>query len=309
MRRMNVKKIIAATTLLLAAVACSKSETPSNLTSTTNAQAAAVAAAPASMPPQIGDKAEIKEMGGAVIQQAAGSEIRGTVAEALQSAGFTYARLTTANGDEWVVLDASASVAKGDAIVVRTKMIAEKFQSQSLKRTFEKVTFADLVSGGKKLPVAADARVQSAMNGEMKMPAGHPPMGGAMGDAAMGGAKAHGAATAAAATTPVKVEKAIAADARNVAEVWAERGKLKDRSVTVRGKVVKSLDGIMGKNWIHLRDGSGTPAAGDDDLTITTAENFKVGDVVTVKGTVRADKDFGAGYAYAVIVEDGKRVQ
>jgi hypothetical protein len=61
----------------------------------------------------------------------------------------------------------------------------------------------------------------------------------------------------------------------------------------------------MGKNWVHLRDGSGT-AGKDNDITVTTGDRVAVGDVVTAKGTVRVDKDFGAGYAYPVIVEDAK---
>jgi hypothetical protein len=61
----------------------------------------------------------------------------------------------------------------------------------------------------------------------------------------------------------------------------------------------------MGKNWLHLRDGSGT-AGKDNDITITTNDEAAVGDVVLVKGTVRVDKDFGAGYAYPVIIEDAK---
>ena len=61
----------------------------------------------------------------------------------------------------------------------------------------------------------------------------------------------------------------------------------------------------MNRNWVHLRDGSGA-AGKDNDLTVTTSDNAAVGDVVVVKGTVRLDKDFGAGYAYPVIVEDAK---
>jgi hypothetical protein len=62
----------------------------------------------------------------------------------------------------------------------------------------------------------------------------------------------------------------------------------------------------MGKNWLHVRDGSGSKAAKDNDLTVTTDVVAKVGDVVTVTGTVSVDKDFGAGYAYPVIVENAK---
>jgi hypothetical protein len=103
----------------------------------------------------------------------------------------------------------------------------------------------------------------------------------------------------------VKVPKASGADARTVAEIFAQKASLKEKPVTIRGKVVKVNDAIMGKNWIHLRDGSGT-AGKDNDLTITTQDQTKVGEVVVVKGTVRVDKDFGAGYAYPVIVEDAK---
>ena len=35
------------------------------------------------------------------------------------------------------------------------------------------------------------------------------------------------------------------------------------------------------------------------------AMEAKVGDVVTVTGVVRLDKDFGAGYVYKVLIEDG----
>ena len=106
--------------------------------------------------------------------------------------------------------------------------------------------------------------------------------------------------------TNVKVEKAEGADAKTVAEVWAAKGSLGDKEVVVRGKVVKFLGGIMGTNFLHLRDGSGTDGAGDNDLTITTNDVAKVGDVVTVRGVVHVDKDFGAGYRYPVIVENGK---
>jgi hypothetical protein len=103
----------------------------------------------------------------------------------------------------------------------------------------------------------------------------------------------------------VKVPKASGSDARTVAEVYAQRAALKEKPVTIRGKVVKYNEGIMGRNWVHLRDGSGS-AGKDNDLTITTVEKTAVGEVVVVKGTLRIDKDFGAGYAYPVIVEDAK---
>ena len=90
---------------------------------------------------------------------------------------------------------------------------------------------------------------------------------------------------------------------KTVAEIYGEKANLAGQPVTLRGKVVKTNAGIMGKNWVHVRDGSG--ADGTNDLTVTTAGNVpNVGDLVVVTGTVAIDKDFGMGYQYPVLVEE-----
>jgi len=89
---------------------------------------------------------------------------------------------------------------------------------------------------------------------------------------------------------------------KTVAQVHAERQSLSGSEVAVRGRVVKYLPSIMGKNWLHLRDGTGE--AGTNDLTVTTQATAKVGDLVTVTGQIQVDRDFGAGYRYNVIMED-----
>jgi hypothetical protein len=92
---------------------------------------------------------------------------------------------------------------------------------------------------------------------------------------------------------------------KTVAEVFAEKDQLAGQQVVLRGKVVKSNPGIMGKNWIHVRDGSG--AEGTNDLTVsTTGAAPAVGDTVLVKGPVSLNKDLGMGYVYDVIVEDAE---
>jgi hypothetical protein len=121
------------------------------------------------------------------------------------------------------------------------------------------------------------------------MPAGHPAPG-----------------SGAAAVAAVKVPKAEGGSGRTVAEVWAERAALSGKPVAVRGTVVKFLPGIMGRNWLHLRDTTGSHDKGDDDLTVTTDATAAVGAVVLVTGTVRVDQDFGAGYRYAVMIADAK---
>jgi hypothetical protein len=102
----------------------------------------------------------------------------------------------------------------------------------------------------------------------------------------------------------VKVEKAKGPGAQTVAGIVSGAAKLKDKPVTVRGQVVKYSAGIMGKNWLHLRDGTGSGTDGTNDITVVTADAARVGDVVLVKGTVRTDRDLGMGYFFKVLVED-----
>jgi hypothetical protein len=104
--------------------------------------------------------------------------------------------------------------------------------------------------------------------------------------------------------TDVKVPKATGADARTVAEIVGKSGELKNKTVVVRGKVVKFTPGVMGKNWVHIRDGSGSAADGSNDVTVTTKDETAVGDVVLVKGVVNTDVDLGSGYAYKVLIQE-----
>ncbi len=89
-----------------------------------------------------------------------------------------------------------------------------------------------------------------------------------------------------------------------VAEVVGRRAELKDQIVLVRGKVVKYNSDIMGWNWLHLRDGSGSAVDESNDLVVTTEDEAKIGDVVTAIGIVRTDIDFGSGYTYNVLLEE-----
>jgi hypothetical protein len=94
-----------------------------------------------------------------------------------------------------------------------------------------------------------------------------------------------------------------AAGGKTVAEVFAEKDQLAGKPIILRGKVVKTNANIMGKNWLHVRDGSG--AEGGNDLTVTTTGTLpNVGDTVLLTGPVVLNKDFGMGYRYDVMVED-----
>jgi DNA/RNA endonuclease YhcR with UshA esterase domain len=197
------------------------------------------------------------------------STVSGEVMEVKDVDSYTYLRLKTKDGETWAAVS-TAAVKKGAMVTIENAMVMNNFESKTLKKTFPTIVFGSL--GGA-------AAGQSALGSKMAMVN--------VADAA-----------------PVKVAKATGANAYSVADVVGKSVQLKDKPVKVNGQVVKYNAGIMGKNWIHLRDGSGTPAKSDNDILVTTAATAKVGDLVTVSGVVRNDKDFGAGYSYKVIIEE-----
>lgn len=194
--------------------------------------------------------------------------ITGKVLEATNAASYTYLRLETSLGEVWAAVPETKK-AVGETVTLENPTPMKNFTSPTLKRTFDTILFATLAGEAVAAPVAAPA---------------------------------HAAASAPVAN--IAVEKATGPDARTVAEVWAQKAALKGQKVTVRAMVVKATDGVMGKNWLHLRDGTGSEATKDLDLTVTSANTASVGDVVTVSGVVQTDKDLGAGYTYEVLVED-----
>ena len=105
-------------------------------------------------------------------------------------------------------------------------------------------------------------------------------------------------------TEKIEVEKASGPNACTIGEIYKNKNSLDKQNIVVRGKVVKVSADIMGRNWIHLQDGSGDPKDGSHDLVLTSQTLPSVGDIVTVNGTLYTDKDFGRGYKYNVIVED-----
>jgi hypothetical protein len=215
------------------------------------------------------------------VAQSGVQTVTGTVLETMDAASYTYVRVKHDAGETWAA-SLQFKVAVGDRVVVPLETPMTNFRSESLKRDFPVIYFASHITreGEPSAPAMAASHASMGM-GQM------PP-----------GAGAQGAAVPAV-TEPI----APAAGGMTIADVWAKRASLAGTTVTVRGKVVKFNGGIMGRNWLHIQDGSGQAADATHDLTITTDAMVKIGDVVTAKGALAIDKDFGAGYAYKAILE------
>ncbi len=199
----------------------------------------------------------------------------GEVLETFDSGGYTYVRLKTAEGEIWAA-GPEAGLAIGDVVILEGAMVMKQFRAASLDRTFEEIWFASGFGG---------AGIETTTN----------PHGGMMG---MGGGE-----SSAEVVTDFS-DLSPATDGLTIAQVFADRTDLAGHRVKVRGRVTKSLSGIMGHNWLHLQDGSGDAASGDHDLTVTTDQMAQTGDTVLIEGVLAVDKDFGSGYFYSVIVEE-----
>lgn len=92
-----------------------------------------------------------------------------------------------------------------------------------------------------------------------------------------------------------------------IAELFSNKSSYSGKIVKIRGKITKVNPAIMGKNWIHLQDG--TEFNGQFDLTITSDLELQPGSIITIEGKIALDKDFGYGYSYPVLMEEGKLVE
>ena len=198
--------------------------------------------------------------------------VRGAVLETMDAGSYTYVLLDLGEEQRWVAGPVTA-VSVGDVVQTGNGMSMGPFTSKTLNRSFDDLYFVGML-GNLSAPV---------------MPAGHPttPKQSDANQAAVG-------------------EVAVAAleDGQDIASVYANKDSLAGQQVSLRGTVVKYNSGILGWNFLHIQDGSGDVADGSNDLTVTSHAEAEVGQTVVVTGTVILDKDFGAGYAFPVMMED-----
>lgn len=93
----------------------------------------------------------------------------------------------------------------------------------------------------------------------------------------------------------------------SIAELFGNANNYANKKIKIQGEVVKFSSNIMGKNWIHLQDG--TEVDGKNDLTITTEQKAVVGELIIIEGKITLDKDFGSGYYYELIMEEAKVIK
>jgi hypothetical protein len=191
----------------------------------------------------------------------------GEVMDKIDAGNYSYLQLKENDQVYWAAVP-TMQIENGEQIFFSEYMEMKNFKSETLDRTFESLLF---VNDANKV---ADKKTLQMAHANLKPDN----------------------------ETTISVEPLE--DGKTIAQIFSEKESLKNKTVKVRGKVVKFNGGIMNRNWIHIQDG--TDNEGEYDLLITSKESVKVGDTITAEGKLATDKDFGAGYFYPVLIEDAK---
>jgi hypothetical protein len=242
-----------------------------------------------------------------------GKPIKGKVLETMDAAGYTYLKIDSEQGQVWVAIPQS-KVEVDTVVMANPGMAMADFESKTLKKTFDVIIFSSGLGDPSKpfnpkkdsaMGATGGSSFADAMQAEAANPHAGAGMGGAMGGMAMG-APSGGSSTAIVPASEVKVDKAKGDNAQTVGECFDKAKDLNNSKVKVQGKVMKVSKMIMGKNWVHLQDGTGNPMKNTHDLVVTTMADPALDSIVVIEGTLHANKDFGAGYKYVVIIEDAE---
>ncbi|MCK5775165.1 MAG: hypothetical protein KAH25_03260 [Bacteroidales bacterium] len=189
--------------------------------------------------------------------------------EAINSGSYTYVKLADEGKEFWAAVSVR-QIEIGHVYFYKDALEMKNFHSKGLDRVFESILFINDFHA--EIPNIQEAKHTSADH----------------------------KTTAKSEISPLDAPK----DGYSLENVFMKKDELKDQIIIVKGEVVKISRNIMSTNWIHIQDG--TNYEGINDLTVTSSQaiNYSVGDVVTFKGKLILDKDFGSGYKYAFLLED-----
>lgn len=188
------------------------------------------------------------------------------VKEVIQTSGYSYLRVIEGDKEEWLaIVKVPAKV--GQTYTYDDAATMKNFTSKELNRTFAEIVFVaklNLLTEADKKKLAATKKSADEKNNLANKP----------------------------------TKKMVA----TIEKIFENKKYYSNKMVIIKGKVTKRTPDILGKTWIHIEDG--TSFSGKYDLTVTTEDELKVGDIITIEGVISIDKDFGSGYFFEVIMED-----
>jgi predicted heme/steroid binding protein len=210
----------------------------------------------------------------------------GKILEIKPAMGYKYLKIDENGTTTWVAI-ANAPVSIGEKIGFDKKTVMKDFKSKTLGQEFKEIYFASDVYLAEKRQAPKSMKEMLGLANKKDPHAG---MGRGM-------------------SPEPKNEKPtkpfIKKDSYTIEEIHLWRKDLKEKVISIKGKVFKVSKAIMKRDWVHIGDGTGDEKELSDDLVFTSKNtNLKKGDEVIATGKVVVDKDFGYGYFYPVIIEN-----
>lgn len=196
------------------------------------------------------------------------------VREAVPTSKYLYLRVSEGDREYWVAT-ALSEVSEGQTYFYNEALVKTDFESKEMGRVFDTLYLV--------------TRMVPEAHGEGLKPVREIP--GPPEQAASGAPKTgfHGSPLAGEAT-PL-----------SIAELLADPAKYENKVVELKVTCTKVNEAILGRNWLHVTDGSADGA----DLVVTSASMAEVGENITLRAIVHLNRDFGAGYSYDVLLEEG----
>jgi len=196
------------------------------------------------------------------------------VNEVVQAGEYTYLNVSEKRKKIWLAVPA-IHVNTGDKLSYIGGLEMTDFFSKELKRTFPSLILLENVNT-EEIPGAKNGSINSQYTPVVK-------------------------------TEKIDISIEPGEGCISIAKLLESKSVYSGKIIRVKGKITKYNPAILNKNWIHIQDG--TQFNGGFDLTITTDSQLVVGDTATFEGTITLKKDFGYGYFYDVIMEDGKQIK
>ncbi|WP_166966175.1 hypothetical protein [Yeosuana marina] len=212
--------------------------------------------------------------------QAMSNEFHSVVVnEILPTSKYVYLKVTEGADNYWIATR-SMDAKVGETYYYKGGLLKTNFESKEYNRVFDKVYLVGSLVSANHASMA-----KSGMTGDL---ASAPQNDVQKED------------------IPMHAEKIVQHKGSiKIAELVNNPKKYEGKTVQLDGICTKINAGIMDRNWIHIKDGS----KDDYDLVVTSDDYVPEGAEFTIKAVVVLNKDFGAGYKYDIILEQGTLVK
>lgn len=197
------------------------------------------------------------------------------VNEVLPTEKYIYLNVNEGEETFWIATQ-KKEVKKGETYFYKGGLMKTNFESKEYKRTFDRIYLVSNI-----VPVNHGS---SEMAEELADETGSTEMNADNGN---------------------QIKNIIKTGSIRISEIIGNPKKYEGQTVQISGQCTKLNANIMGRNWIHLNDGSNEGR----DMIITSEVAVPEGHVVTMKGIVNLNRDFGAGYKYDIIIEEGEIIK